>query len=371
MTKHHPKNERMKRKYAIWLKDAKQKAIASIDPALAAIALFEASTRHKDFASFHIEQARAFKAGQLEAINTKTGKPLAKATAKSRLDAVKTFFLWLADQPGYRARIRYADCEYFNVSAHDARIAGATRERPAPELAQVHQVIDAMPSDTPAQKRDRAVIAFTLLTGARDDAVASLSLRHVDLVARMVKQDARDVRTKNRKTFDTWFFPVGGQAEAVVTGWINYLVSECNYGPDDPLFPQTALGLDGSGYFAATGLKRDHWKNADAIRRAFKTGFVAAGMPYFHPHSIRKTLVRLGEQICQTPEQFKAWSQNLGHEKVMTTFTNYGTVAPERQAEIIAKLGNRGAAKGNDIDLAAIAAIEATIAELKGRLIAS
>ena len=39
-----------------------------------------------------------------------------------------------------------------------------------------------------------------------------------------------------------------------------------------------------------------------------------------------------------TPEQFKAWSQNLGHEKVLTTFLSYGEVACQRQGEIIRSL---------------------------------
>jgi hypothetical protein len=30
-----------------------------------------------------------------------------------------------------------------------------------------------------------------------------------------------------------------------------------------------------------------------------------------------------------------AWSQNLGHEKVLTTFTSYGAVACGRQGEIL------------------------------------
>jgi excisionase family DNA binding protein len=58
-----------------------------------------------------------------------------------------------------------------------------------------------------------------------------------------------------------------------------------------------------------------------------------------NPHSFRKTLVRLGLTRCQTPEQFKAWSQNLGHEKVLTTFVNYGEVACQRQGEIMRDLG--------------------------------
>jgi integrase/recombinase XerD len=44
--------------------------------------------------------------------------------------------------------------------------------------------------------------------------------------------------------------------------------------------------------------------------------------------------------VCQTPEQFKAWSQNLGHEGVLTTFYSYGTVANGRQGEIIRSPSN-------------------------------
>ncbi len=43
--------------------------------------------------------------------------------------------------------------------------------------------------------------------------------------------------------------------------------------------------------------------------------------------------------MCETPEAFKAWSQNLGHENVLTTFASYGQVATPRQAELIRELG--------------------------------
>ena len=63
--------------------------------------------------------------------------------------------------------------------------------------------------DGAAGLRNRAVVAFTLLTGARDGAIASLKRKHVDVVDGKVVQDAREVRTKFSKTFTTWFFPVG------------------------------------------------------------------------------------------------------------------------------------------------------------------
>jgi RNA-binding protein YlmH len=73
-----------------------------------------------------------------------------------------------------------------------------------------------------------------------------------------------------------------------------------------------------------------------------------AGLPYFNPHSFRNTLVQLGQQVCQTPEQFKAWSQNLGHEKVLTTFLSYGEVACQRQGEIIQELAKPQLAMKSD-----------------------
>lgn len=71
----------------------------------------------------------------------------------------------------------------------------------------------------------------------------------------------------------------------------------------------------------------------------FREAFEHAGLPYFNPHSLRKTLARLGQQVCKSPEDFKAWSQNFGHEQVLTTFTSYGSVATGRQGEIIRRLG--------------------------------
>ncbi|SRR5712692_9164432 len=88
----------------------------------------------------------------------------------------------------------------------------------------------------------------------------------------------------------------------------------------------------------ALRLKREHWRTATPIRAIFKRAFAAAGLPYFNPHSIRNTLVALAETRCKTPEEFKAWSQNLGHEGVMTTFVSYGAVQSSRQAEIIREL---------------------------------
>ena len=60
-----------------------------------------------------------------------------------------------------------------------------------------------MPAGSEIERRDRALIAFTILTGVRDGAMASLKLKHVDIEEGQVDQDARDVNTKFSKTFVT------------------------------------------------------------------------------------------------------------------------------------------------------------------------
>ena len=212
------------------------------------------------------------------------------------------------------------------------------REQKAPTLEQIKHVISTMPHQTDIEKRNRALIAFTLLTGARDSAIASMKLKHVDLIENCVNQDAREVNTKFSKTFNTFFFPVGDEVRMIVVEWITYLREERLWGNDDPLFPATRVALGSSMQFETDGLDRKHWSNATPIRTIFRKAFTDAGLPYFNPHSFRNTLVRLGEEICKTPEQFKAWSQNLGHEKVLTTFLCYGGVACQRQGEIIRDL---------------------------------
>jgi hypothetical protein len=168
-----------------------------------------------------------------------------------------------------------------------------------------------------------------------------------------VCQDARDVKTKFSKTFVTYFFPVGDEPLRIVAEWVAYLRQDGLWGNDDPLFPATKVEADSSRRFRAVGLKPEHWSNGAPIRTIFRDSFRAAGLPYYNPHSFRDTLVRLGETVCRTPEQFKAWSQNLGHEGVLTTFYSYGQVPAGRQGEIIRSLA--GVSLADDAEMERLA----------------
>jgi integrase len=338
-SKRHPANERVKRRYLEFLGDTKGRDQASLDAVAKALERYDEYNRRRDFVKFHTEQPRAFKAHLIEQRNVRTGELLSASTVNSTLAALKTFYVWLANEPGYRSALRYADAEYFNPPENLARVATAHRRRVCPTLGQVRLALAAMPAKTEIARRDCALVAFTILTGARDSATVSFRLKHVDIENRLLEQDARDVQTKRAKTFTTWFFPVGDDIEKIVVEWVEFLRNEKQFGPEDPLFPKSRVEPGPDLHFVAVGLDREPWANAHAVRALFKEAFARVGLPYFNPHSFRNTLVQLAYELKLDAEQFKAWSQNLGHEHCLTTFVSYGELPAFRQAEIIRELG--------------------------------
>ena len=204
MPTHNANNERTKRRYFAYLREAKRHSEPTVDAVAKALARFESDTKFRDFKSFHFEQAIAFKRRLTEQKSLKTGERLSKSTLHATLANLKAFFQWLAGQPGFKSRLKYSDAEYFNLSEKDVRIAKAKRDQIGPTLAQAKHVISLMPCVTSIELRDRAILAFTLLTGARDSAIASMKLKHINLIAGCVDQDAREVKTKFSKTLRDW-----------------------------------------------------------------------------------------------------------------------------------------------------------------------
>lgn len=327
-------NERIKRQYLTYQREARGRDKKTIDMIASALFDFEKSTGFKSFKAFRIEQAIAYKQKLSQATHQRTGKPLSKATISSRLRMIKPFIVWLADKPGYKSRISYGDAEYFNLNTKDMRVAHAHRDIPYPTLDQCRHAFLSMPEKTIFDIRDKAIFAFLMITGIRDGALASLTLKRIDLVEGCVHQDARDVKTKASKTFTTWFLPVGDEYRACVEDWFRTLCEEMLFGYDDALFPKPEM-IVGKNGFEITGLSKEPYASATKIREVIKEAFTRVGLHPFAPHSFRKTLSLWGDKHYQSREAFRAFSQNMGHENVATTVNSYIPVSRERQAELI------------------------------------
>ncbi|MEO0763561.1 MAG: integrase, partial [Pseudomonadota bacterium] len=180
MARRSARNVRIKRRYLVWLKEAKGLSEASIDRAAASIDRFETATKAADFGALHPEKIRAFKRDLERATNTATGRPLAAGTIDGTLRDLKAFFSWLADQPGYRSKVSRSDVAYFAPSRRLAREAHGGAWVAHPSAEQVRHAIRLMPGETVVQRRDRAIMATLLITGARDGALITLRIANLD-----------------------------------------------------------------------------------------------------------------------------------------------------------------------------------------------
>jgi site-specific recombinase XerD len=341
-----PANERIKRRYFHELTEADGLARVTVDHSARAISDYERFTGWADFKSFRSEDAIAYRKHLLTGGGKRSSELSSRSTVHTKLIQVQRFFSWLSKQPGFRVRISPADARFFKLSQRDRRLASERPLKPTPTVEQVKHVIASMPSTSNLEQRDRALVALILLSGIRVTAAITLRLKHVRPDG-SIFQDAREVQTKFGKTYTTYFFPVGAEVRQIFDEYVHHLRTNLLWGEDDPLFPSTQQALDEQRSFQPIGLTKNHWKTSDPVRQIFRRAFEAAGIPYYTPHSIRRTLARLGEQLCRTPEEMKAWSQNLAHDEVMTTFSSYGAVPLQQQAAILARLEANPVADGN------------------------
>lgn len=362
--KNNPKNDRAKRDYLIWLKEAKQRSAKTAEQARHAIDRLESYTGFKDFGTFNKEQALGFKRAVLATKGQRSGQAISISTAHHTMQAIKEFLAWLHGRQEYRNRIKPADIAYLNLTTGEERRAHTTRPKTYATLEQYRAALFAMPAATDLERRDRAVLALLLLTGMRDAALVSVKLKHIAVERNHVFQDPRQVATKFSKPIETFFYPVGDDVAAIIRDWVKELTTEKLFGDNDPLFPKTVNGHDEHRNFMPQGLGRDHWTNATPVRKIFRAAFERVGLPYVHPHTIRNTLTQLAYKLNLTPEQVKAWSQNMGHDKPLTTLNSYGHVSTERQAEIISALGEAKPAPASvSYDQAMAAQIAEMVAE--------
>ena len=344
MSKHMSNNLRIKRKYLVWLKEAKGLSEKSIDKAASSISTYEAYLVNKDFRAFNAELVRAFKRQLSSRKSARTGAKVSHASVNGVLRDLKAFFLFLADQPGYKSKLTHSEAAYFSTERKSEQSARGGLWKPHPSPQQARHVLSQMPADTVLQRRDRALMAFLFLTGSREGAAITIRLQHVDLKAGCVHFDGRTVNTKFGKSFTTSFFPFGADAEQILRDWIDELQNQHLFAQSNPLLPKTKVGIGSELRFEALGIEREPWSSPSAAAKIYKKAFADAGFPPFSPHLVRDMIIELANDFCRTPEDFKAWSQNVGHEDVLMSFRAYGSVATGRQMELFGRYRKDGAA---------------------------
>lgn len=342
MSEYNPVNEPVKKQYEEALLHGKYLDPKTVLAVWNNINLFEKFTDHADFKTFDVDQAKSFKAW-LEKQKNQKDELLSLSTVRSTLKNIRDFFEWLAIHPQYVKKIDGRAIQYLRLSNNANRAARASRPKTPPTIEELEMALKAMPHGTDVEKRDRAIFAFVIITCVRDDALITLKIRDVDSANKTLWQDPKHVRTKGRKNIITRFLrAVMPLAEDIVLEWIKYADEVLQLKPNDPLFPKTLVATNlETMAFEALGLSKEHWANAQPVRDICKTAFQAVEIQYFNPHLFRNAVCKWGLKNLSTYE-YKALSQNLGHEHAMTTYNAYGNLTEDEQLEAISNIG-----KGN------------------------
>jgi integrase len=345
------KNELIKRRFYDYLKNSSTGfSDATIECFDGAILLWEDFSEKADFARFNRTAARSFK----DWIKAKKKKSFQENVSLSycydNLRHLKFFFGWLSRERGYKTMDQTA-IDYLNLSKADARIARQPKSVKFPTLEQVKSVIESIKGGSEIEMRDKALISLMYLTGARISAAMTLSMRCFDREKLIVYQDPKlGVKTKFSKSFVSSLIPFSYKEPLqYLVSWFDYLEKQKGFQPTDPIFPATKIdnGKENLSYFNTGKVEPIFWKSSSSPRKIFEKRFFQAGVPYYHPHTLRHLLVQEISKLPLTEEQKKAISQGFGHENAGTTFGSYGygKIDDNRQVEIIRKIDFGGQQK--------------------------
>ena len=337
MRQYNPKKERTKYRFFKKLKEADGKGNAFIKSARSAIYKYEKLFNFEDLELFDQDKAIAFKNHLLETPSQFTGETISYSYLLHTTRYLQIFFQWLCNVKGYEKKIKKNDISYFNISNKDKSIALATSEREYAPVEDIIKVIHSMPFKTKVEKRNKALLCLLLLTGARISALITLKIKHINIEKHYITQNPKEVKTKNSKRIKSWFFPVENWTIKIIQDYLKFLGNK-NFTRSDPLFPRNLNQLPP---LSESRLDKTHWKSANPARKIISQAFIKNGLPAYCPHSFRNSLVQLAYKHCRTPEEFKAWSANLGHKSTLTTFTSYGYIDESRQGDIILGLANK------------------------------
>lgn len=342
MTKINLKNEQIKRKYFDWLKEADGLSVKSIEKVERSIALWDDFTHSADYRTFSSETVKGFKKWLFERKNAATNQPITLTTCHHYLISLNEFFKWLAAQAGYKSKISLNDVAYLQLDRKQTKIAQNPTRKRYPTLEIIQKLVNSIEVKTEVDRRDRALICFTLISAMRDEAIITLSLGCFNVEKQQVHQDPeRGVKTKFSKDILTTLFIFDPTFWDIVKDWVDYLKKEKLFTDQDPLFPATKNEQEGgdSHSFVADNIERRFWKTTGGIRAVFKKRFEAAGLEYFSPHAFRHSATNIALELCKTPAEFKAVSQNLGHENMATTMFDYASLPDEEVEKKVRSIG--------------------------------
>ncbi len=347
MSKIRYQNEKMKRKYLDWAKGAMGLSEKTMKVKESALWKYDEFTKYQDYKKFNAELAKGFKKWLDTKKNQNTNMTLSKSTQYHVLRHVNQFFSWLSIQSGYKSKIKLDDVAYLRLSKADTKIATTSKMPKYPTLSYIKRLCE-FEIENEIDQRDRALIAFTALSGMRDLAIVTLPIGCFDIDKLQIDQDpSKGVQTKFSKTIPTTMFRFDKDLISYIIEWYCYLRDVKLFDNSRPLFPATNIEQMSKDQhtFVAKGISNEFWANANPMRKIFKVRMDSQNLEYYSPHKFRHFAISEANKYAVGAEQMKAISQNVGHERLATTFFGYGAIDDYRLSDIISGIDFPGKKK--------------------------
>jgi len=276
--------------------------------------------------------------------------PLSLATISYHLSTMKDFFNWLSFQPGYK-HITKTDIDYFNMTRGERNTLNSSGTLlKTPTIEQVVALLNSIPNNTELNKRDRALIIFLLLSGIRVDSVISIPIGAYDRLTHIVTLNPLEgVKTKFSKILKVQVLPFQKELMDEFEAYIDYLLYDKKFQMNYPLFPATIVKIkEGTNKFNADTLSSKFWQGSNSVRDMIKKHCQAAGLEYFSPHSYRRLHVQHANKYMTNIEELVAFSQNLGHENIQTTYKSYSKYEESEKQKILSNIDFTKSSRNND-----------------------
>jgi site-specific recombinase XerD len=260
---------------------------------------------------------------------------------KSTCGVVRKFFTW--------ARREWPR-KYAKLNASWVDTLRPARSKGMQTRAKGHQfytldemrLIAAVEPSTLLIERDRAMMAFLYLSGARASAFVTLPISCVRLEEMAVDQFAEmGVHTKNHKSQTTYLLPIPELLQ-IVQEWDDKVRSQL---PESAMW-YSGIHQDGetlAPIYTQKDSRRE--KVADGIKHVCKL----AGVEFKSTHKFRHGHTVYVRSMAKTISEFMAASRNLMHESVSTTERVYAQLTNSEVKSVIANMKPKVASEAIDL----------------------
>ena len=323
-------NENIKIKYEKYLTKGKTEKVkpSTAKEKIRSIRFYEECFKFEDFNLFDEQHGMDFY-DYLKA-DEKSG---VKARIK-HLKNVKEFFEWYYKIFRKMNMYKHPELDHalntLEPSIEDIRLNRRTTYADYPTDKEIQKLMD-LPIENIVDRRNRALIAYMLLTGARIKAVATLTIDLIDMDKLLVKQDPLDgTHTKMDKLIYTRFMILDPKYLDYLTEWIVYVKSKIS-DKKAFLFPKVSNYTSGA---KITNEIVDSKKYNIIIKKMCDK----AQIRDYHPHSFRHYMINKGFQMAHTGKELKALSQNVGHWEIETILEQYANMPPEIYSKVIGNM---------------------------------